>query len=199
MEVPDITDRLSVDDGVGFTVDADTTVFILYLGGAPAGDDSIFPLTDVADITDVTFRGDGEAYRFLVQGNPDPEDLLSLDRMLGSISFEPWDVGEQRGDWVALEYPTDRESAWPLIGNNVVAVYAPDGDPRVIDFPDTCGEGQNMTVIDGIPVLECPDGSELRYDESGIADEGNPEDFQDNVRTFAAVRSHDGHVLVEVS
>ena len=93
-------------------------------------------------------------------------------------------------DWAATLHPSDHD--------RIVALFAPDGDPRAVEFP-SCGEGKkDMTTNHGLPVIECPDGRELRYDESGFPLETNPPGFQDQVPTFVAVRAHDGHVLVQL-
>jgi hypothetical protein len=172
-------------------------------------DDSTFPLsmTDFqpapgpVDQGNLPMRGDGLPFTIdiLYTAGADVSSLSpTVMHMIESIRFDPWTWGERRNGFTAVDPPTDVDSTWPNIQGNVIALYAPDGDPRAVDFPDTCGEGQNMTIKQGSPVIECPDGTELRYDEIGNPDENNPPGYQEQVPTYVVVRAHDGHVLVQL-
>ena len=105
----------------------------------PAVDDSQFPLKANDLMTNVegglggTFQGDGQTFSVTVQSpylpNPLPEPERSiLMHMIGTISFQPWAVGEIRNQWVAIETPTG-DVSWTTVegSRSSIARTAPPG------------------------------------------------------------------------
>jgi hypothetical protein len=186
-------------------------------GSAPTiNDDSSFPLQpeDAAILNAeppldrmLAFRGDGLAFS-LVWGGYDhasPALRRALDRMVGSVRFEPWATGEERNGFVSVgskdRYPNDRGvpvSAGPL---GTVYVFFGSGNTFVLDLdPDSCGEGQNQTwdAARQEILIECPDGTEVRYLPSGYALPSNPEGFRGGLAAHPLIMSWDDHLLVVV-
>ncbi len=175
---------------------------------APAEDDSAFPLVvttlESDDGTESLFRGDGRLFRLRfdltnpIDGSTRPDEFETVAKIVASIRFEPWTVGETRNGWTAIDRPREDQSYWAGVGGNqVIAAWTGDGFV-IVDAVDTCGEGQNMTVVDGWPVLECPDGTTVSYDVDGSAFPDNPPEYRASVDVYPAISAYDGHLLAEL-
>jgi len=209
IESADYSDRVTTQ-GAWFQGDG-LMVAITHTEGGPVSvpsDDSHFPL----DADEVLVRGEGDWFggfsgdglAFTISVTEEsgaaisPDQAEMVTRLVESIRFEPWTVGETRNGWTAIDRPRDPHSYWADVGGNqVIAAWTGDGFV-IVDAVDTCGEGQNMTYVDGWPVLECPDGTTVSYDGDGHALPGNPPEYQGSVDVYPAISAHDGHLLAQL-
>jgi len=189
------------DDGV--------MVKIWHRDGGPAPtyeDDSSFPLSpddlqpeaNVAGAQSMTFRGDGLEFQLQIQYGPNA-DIASLrplvDEMIGSIGFQPWQVGDTRNGFTALETPR-ATTQWMLFGDSskrVIVLQTATG--YVALGPVTCDEnGASATSWD--PSAACPDSMPLsKWDATGQPDPNNASGFQHPLAVHPVIRSWDGVLL----
>ena len=171
-------------------------------------DDSGFPLS--AQILEpneggrqLSFRGDGLSFILDVRGGPWETLELSkqqeqiVTRMIESIRFEPWAIGDTRNGWVAV----DRDARWIALGpGQGVVVY--EGDPwRVLGPMPACPGGEPVEIRQTLagPEMVCGDGSVIRYDVDGQAAADNPAGWPPSVDVEPVIHAWDGSLLVPVT
>jgi hypothetical protein len=194
----------------GNPVPADDAVMIKiwHRDGGPAPtyeDDSPFPLSpddlqpeDVAGKQQMTFRGDGLEFQLEVEygQNADIGALRPLvDHMIGSIAFRPWQVGDTRNGFTALETPK-ASTQWVPFGDTskrVILVQTATG--YVALGPVTCDEN-GMTATSWDPSTTCPDSLPLAtWDTSGQPDPNNAPGFQHPLPVHPVILSWGGVLL----
>ena len=177
----------------------------------PPSNDSAFPLNAGALLSNVEgglggqFNGDGQRFDVLVLSpslpGPLPKtDVSILDHMIGSITFEPWTVGDVRNGWEAIATPTEDVSWITVRGGTYILFRTPDG--YQLKGSISCGgkpPSKTSTTPDGFAVLDCPDGSTWETDApgssggSGIATSSN-----DPPPEWPVVTAHDGTLIAFV-
>ena len=155
MELPADWGTTSLADEIVVNApEGDPYIQINRVNGPPR-DDSTFPLNfaDYENDNQPHFYGDGQT--FIIQwltGTPDPltpEQSAVVERIVESIKFQHWQVGDQRNGWTAVGEILPASSAeW---------MYAVTGD----------GENYLATNVDGSPHpvrarAECVPGTQLR-------------------------------------
>jgi hypothetical protein len=176
----------------------------------PWEDSSDFPLrwADLAEIDrgvlQARFRADGAEYVVEVRLGSSavaPELQRALERIVGSLRFQPWDIGTSRNGWTAIfrlggtadgeprsDIPWDGGGAFwsPGLG------YVLSGDP----VPG-CGGSWDYGDKEG-PTLTCEDGRKGRWSWNGAPYPENPESLQDPIESYPALASWDGFLLARV-
>lgn len=193
---------------------------VTHLVGEPspetAGHDTTFPLDpellrslfQTSESPALEFQGNGLAYRvrlFVGEEATDGDVAAMLD-VVRSLRFPPLPGGTIANGWRSLgkirEYAKGRGTATFEKRWGVIYVVRGTGGTYVIDLvPETCGEGQNQTW-DGDRsqiLVECPDGSEIRYERDGRPVAGNPPAYAEPLDVYPAITAWDGTVLVSVT
>jgi hypothetical protein len=188
--------------------------------GPRFSDDSDLPLAlSAMDTVDggylLAFQADGIPFtlRIRLGGNaPTTEQLAILQRMVSSIHFVPWHIGEQRDGWTALN-PTDQDPlswrtamiSWQSCNSRgcyVLTFGEPDGE-YLLGPMKPCGEGENMTAdaphaTDYVIVLECPNGSTQRWTRTGAPAPTNSTGYDAQLEKHPVVKAWDGSLLANV-
>jgi hypothetical protein len=175
-------------------------------------DDSAFPLSifDFGSVREpglfqLRFRGNGVTYEaeLVVGESVGDEDFARMGDVITSLRFVTIPAGQQRNGWLSLgrtDPPGGR--GVPIWAGGPFGVgYLLDASfgPYLLDLePDSCGEGQNQTwdAARGQILVECPDGTEIRYERTGEAVPGNPPAFTQPLRAFRVITAWDGTLLV---
>ena len=173
--------------------------------GRPA-DDSSFPLDARAVIADGTFRADGILFHVDVTKDGASVSQLSSEeeptvlRIVSSITFKPWSVGDRRGEWTSVgEVLPSTSAQW--ITYERMHYFTSYGPPRRLfgPKPDCPSGGQGSYEIreTGEATLTCPDGTTAAWDfTTGEALASNPAWCSTSLRKYEAVLSWDGQLLV---
>jgi hypothetical protein len=151
-----------------------------------------------------TFHGDGLVFDVTVRSpylpNPLPEPERSiLMHMIGSITFQPWTVGDVRHDWVAIGTPTEDVSWIMLEGGLYMLFKTPDGYKLYGSI--SCGgkePSKTSSSADGFAVLDCPDGSTWEMNATGESGGGGDAAGNDPPPEWAVVTAHDGTLIAWV-
>jgi hypothetical protein len=146
---------------------------------------------------------------------PTPEQMSILERMVSSISFEPWQPGEERDGWTALnptgqDDPLDQQAkiSWQTCDHAgcyvlVYGDYGPGGEgPYVLGPIQPCGEGENMTADSASVyriVLECPDGSTQAWGAPGEPSPNNSRAYDTALNVLTVVRAWDGTLIADLN
>jgi hypothetical protein len=214
------------DDGFGgdgypnlssLTHDA-VIVIVTHRSGGPApslGDDSEFPL-DPADARVIPgdapapayldFRGDGQSdftVRFGGFADAPPASLDAVDRMVRTIRFEPWEVGDVRNGFAAIDGAVPDGGGEVGFVDLLGLIYQMNvgGELYVLDVPDVSCEGQNQTWDPKTHqiLLEGPCYDDIRYDVNGVPDPSNPPAYREPLEKHPVVAAWDGTSLVALS
>jgi hypothetical protein len=172
-------------------------------------DDSTFPLS-MADfrvapgpgnvqIADV--RGDGLPFtvEVLFTTGADMSTLPPIVmRMVESIRFEPWRPGDVRNSWAVMgEFLPSASMQWVEAGR--ISQYLLVEGQSFFGPAPTCVGKPSLEVSETRTArITCPDGSGGSWDDSGVADPANQAPFDGDLEAAVAVRSWDGHVLVQL-
>jgi hypothetical protein len=182
---------------------------IWHRDGGPAQtyeDDSSFPLSpddlqpdaNVAGAQEMTFRGDGLEFQLEVQygQNADVASLRPLvDHMIGSIAFQPWQVGDTRNGLTALETPKASTQWVPFGDSSKRVILLQTASGYVALGPVTCDEN-GTTATSWDPSTACPDSMPLStWDANGQPDPNNAPGFQHPLPVHPVVLSWDGALL----
>jgi hypothetical protein len=192
-------------------------LIVTHRSGGPAptvGDDSTFPLDpaeaqvvpgDDPASNVVNFRGDGLEFTALFGGFADapPEILETLNSMVGSIRFQPWEPGEVRNGFEAVGTNVRDGRAGAALAQRYQLVYVMKQGPGrtyLLDVPELNCEGQNQDWDPSTQeiVMESPCFAEVRYDVDGIPHSSNPPRFSEPIRRIDLIRAWDGSLLVPV-
>jgi hypothetical protein len=176
----------------------------------PPTDDSTFPLdadqllSNVGTELDGQFVGDGQRFDVLVHSPslPGPlprNDADILDRMIGSISFQPWRAGEIRHGWEAIETPTD-DVSWVTVRGGTYMLFRTTDGYRIYGAITCSGEPPSRTSAtpDGSAVLGCADGSTWQMDAEGASGGGCIASANDPPPEWFVVTAHDGTLIAFV-
>ncbi len=194
----------------------DTSISVVHIeGGAfrPPQDDSRFPL-DPADLTetdgglDLVFHGDGLPFIFEVGGPLSDAQQAVVDRMIRSIAFQPWAIGDLRNGWTAVgEVHPSATAEWITYqGDSYLSYIGGEGDGgRVVYGPaPRCLPGEPQPLLEvretGVAAITCQDGQtgEWRFD-SGEPGSTNDQRFADPLPKHRAILSWDGFLLVDLA
>jgi hypothetical protein len=198
------------------TLTHDAVVMIVtHRSGGPApsfGDDSTYPLDpvharvvpgDAPASSELGFRGDGVGdFTARFGGFPDapPELLEALDRMIRTIRFEPWELGEVRNGSAAVstDFPEGTGEITRVEDLGFLAVMKSFGQTYALNVPDVNCGGQRYTWD---PTTErilltgtCFD--DVRYDARGTPDPSNPPRFLEPLERHPIYEAWDGTALV---
>ena len=186
------------------------SVTITHLGaddGPPWEDSSDFPLrwADLAEIEEgvlqARFRADGSSYVVDVDAAATPALQPVIERVLGSIRFQSWDLGASRGGWTAITRlggSEDGEPRWEIPWEGGGAFWSPGlGYVLPIGPVPGCGASWDYGAKEG-PMLTCDDGRTARWSWDGTPDPGNPDGLQDPIASYPAIESWDGFLLARV-
>jgi hypothetical protein len=174
-------------------------------------DDSVFPLDAATLLSDDQpglmgrFHGDGQEFTVSVmpqdlQGGLSPSDQDVVDRMIASISFDPWKVGDVRHDWVAIPTPTADISWLQIEGGWYMLFRTPDGD-RLYGSISCAGAPPAKTgaTSDGFAKLTCGDGSTWEMSADGASGGGGvASSSNDPPPEWPVVKAHDGTLIAFV-
>jgi hypothetical protein len=173
--------------------------------GRPA-DDSAFPLDASAVMGDGTFRADGILFHVDVtkDGSSVPqlsgEEEQTVLRIVSSITFKPWSVGQRRGEWTSVGDVLPSASAqW--ISYEGMHYFTSYGTPRHLFGPKPdCPSGGNGSYEireTGQATVTCPDGTTAAWDfTTGEALASNPAWCSASLGKYDAVLAWDGQLLV---
>jgi hypothetical protein len=173
---------------------------------APA-DDSTFPLSFETFGPGGDFRADGVVFEVSVVADEGRRDLTGeevaiVKRMIESIRFEPWEVGDVRNDWMAVGTVLPASSAeWFQAvsgdGEDYFAVNI-DGRRRLFGPVPPCGGETSYEVRESLVAgIECADGTGGDWDFEGRPQSGNSAGFDVALADYPAIRSWDGLLLVQ--
>jgi hypothetical protein len=176
----------------------------------PPTDDSKFPL-DADQLLSNTgtelggqFVGDGQRFDVLVllPSLPGPlprNDADILDRMIGSISFQPWKIGEIRHGWEAIPTPA-QDVSWVTLRGGTYMLFRTTEGYRIYGAITCAGEPPSSTSAtpDGFAVLGCPDGSAWQMDAEGASGGGCIASANDPPPEWVVVTAHDGTLIALV-
>jgi hypothetical protein len=190
-------------------------LIVTHRSGGPAptlGDDSEFPL-DPGDAqvipgpvpagAVIDFRGDGLGdFTLRFGGFADaPSELYEvLDRMIRTIRFVPWEVGDVRNGFEAIGGNVSEGRGEAGFVHRLGLIYAMNvgSELYILDVPDVSCEGQNQTWDPSTRqiLLEGPCYGEIRYDVNGVPDVANPPEYQERLDRHPVVTAWDGTPLV---
>ena len=190
-------------------------MIITHRSGGPApsfGDDSAYPL-DPADArvipgdapasSELGFRGDGVGdftARFGGHADAAPELFQTLDRMIRTIRFEPWEVGEVRNGFAAVStgFPEGTGEVIRVKDLGFISVTRFSGRTYALDVPDVNCGGQRYawdpTTRRILLTGTCFD--DIRNDASGTPDPSNPQLFLEPLERHPIYEAWDGTELV---
>jgi hypothetical protein len=227
IDVPDTwrTDVISVDGPgtqgarfIGDNLSIQVSTQTAESGSPPPGlttppqDDSHFPLS-AADLLAPTEGGEGG--RFIGDGLPFDVLVLSpslpgplpqadqdiLERMISSISFQPWQEGDVRYDWAAIPTPTE-DVSWITVRGGLYMLF-PVADGYKLYGAISCGgndPSRTSTRLDGYAVLECPDGSTWEMNAEGASGASGSGDagMNDPPPQWPVITAFDGSLIAYV-
>jgi hypothetical protein len=210
---PGVPSDGSFEGGVG--------VVITHRDGGPAPDvlrdDPSFPLDPAAAqmlpggmalAAVLPFRGNGMEYQATFSGqHPSNDDLRALLEVIRSIRFPALATGQTSGGWLSLgpsdDFKDETGTPWWAGGRlGVVYVMRGPGGTYALDLdPDSCGEGQSqqwdphrLQVL-----IECPGGTEIRYERDGTPLPGNPSGSSEPLEIHPVITAWDGSLLINVN
>jgi hypothetical protein len=176
----------------------------------PATPDSTFPLDPVSLFHGAEgglageFYGDGQQFSLYVQSSalPGPlsaSDQAVLDKMVGSISFEPWSVGDVRHDWVAIATPT-RDVSWIEVEGGLYILFRTADGYRLYGSISCAGKPPAKTGVtsDGSAKLTCPDGSTWETTADGASGGSGDAVKNDPPPEWPVTTAHDGTLIAYV-
>ncbi len=167
----------------------------------PFTDDSTFPLDPNVAIESGTFRANGLVFHVDVStdGTLTPEDDEIVHRIVSSITFKPWQVGDVRNDWVAISTPTDDVSWITVRGGLYMLFRTPDGY-KLYGAISCVGKDPSKTSArsDGFAVLECPDGSTWEMNADGASGGSGDASRNDPPPEWPVVTAFDGSAIAYV-
>jgi hypothetical protein len=134
-------------------------------------DDSTLPLSfDPAKGYTIDFGADGLSFSILVKPGEGDVDISGeheaiLERMIGSISFEPWTVGEKRHGWTSFGVIDPEVSQWVTLGPNHFFTLN-EQERRVFGPVPDCPAGEASYEIrdTGMAAMICSDGTTSEWD-----------------------------------
>lgn len=173
----------------------------------PPADDSVFPLDAKAVLADGTFRGDGVLFHVDVttDGPLAPqlsaEEAQTVFEIISSIKFQPWSVGEVRGEWTSVgEVLPSASAQWITFQGE--HYFTSIGPPRELFGPAPhCPSGGDASSYEiretGMAAFTCADGTTAEWDfTTGQAQPGNPQSCTSGLFGNDAELSWDGQLLV---
>jgi hypothetical protein len=176
----------------------------------PTNPDSSFPLDANALLQskdgglEGEFRGDGLLFSVRVSSPASPGQLSAadqaiLDRMIGSITFQPWQVGEVRHDWVAIATPSE-DISWINIEGGLYMLFRTADGYELYGSISCAGSDPTKTAAtsDGFAKLTCPDGSTWEMDAGGASGGGGDAATNDPPPQWAVTTAHDGTLIAWV-
>jgi len=164
-------------------------------------DDSSFPLDPNVAIESGTFRADGVLFHVDVSSDgvlTATEDDI-VHRIVASISFDAWKVGDERNGWTSVGDVLPSASAqWVTFdGRHHIASY--DRGRQLLGPVPDCPSGDGTYEIreTGIAGFTCQDGTTGNWDfTTGVAQPGNSPSCSSMLPSYPAVLSWDGQLLV---
>ena len=219
---PGWTTNQLVGGGAQFTGDG----IVIDIGGgrAPPGqsDDSSYPLDSKGFLFQGeggligNFAGDGRPFGFVVMAegttltfaDMSPAQTAIVDRMISSIRFQSWQLGETRNGFTAvgkvLPAATAEWLTYKLSGDHYVSYYGGDGGRALLGPAPACPEGEGTYEIreTGEAGITCTNGSAATWKANwdfatGAPKAGNPTDFAP-LAIHPAVLSWDGWLLAKL-
>lgn len=173
----------------------------------PAQNDSSFPLNASSLLSDVEgglggqFYGDGLRYDVTVlspslPGPLSDSDQAILDRMISSITFQPWSPGDVRNDWAAIPTPT-ADVGWVHVEGGLYMLFRTTEGYRLYGSISCAGSppSKTSTTSDGFAVLDCPDGSTWQMDASGSSGGSGQAATNDPPPEWPVATAHDGTLI----
>ncbi|MGE5226681.1 MAG: hypothetical protein ACM3OO_07380, partial [Planctomycetaceae bacterium] len=177
---------------------------------ASIADDSTFPLSidDVhkSEVWTMPFRADGESFRLMLAGpwsELSSEQERILTHIVSSIRFKPWLDGEWRNGYTALidRYGEvgDETMKWFQASQGAWAYMSWTKPGRAVyGYVEPC-HGATFSVAKAEfagAVMTCADGREERWDANGQPFAQNDAGYRAPLRSFPAIRSWEGYLLV---
>ncbi len=206
MELPADWGRTGITDEIVVNAPSGEPYIQINRVDDPPKDDSSFPLNfaDYQGDNQPHFYGDGQT--FIIQwltGTPDPltpEQSAVVERIVESIRFEPWNVGDERQRWTAVGEILPASSAqWITFkGEHYIASYV--GSTRTLFGPaPKCASGDGTYEVreTGDAGISCPDGTGGDWDFATGLPRKNSQAFAVGLDPYPAVRSWDGMLLVQ--
>lgn len=204
--------------GSGAQFSSDGIVIDIGGGGTPGqSDDSSYPLDPNGFLFQGeggligNFAGDGRAFGFVVMEDGTTLTKLNavqkplVDRMISSIRFQPWQLGETRNGLTAvgkvLPAATAEWLIYKLTGDHYVAYYGGDGGRALLGPAPACPGGPATYEIreTGEAGITCSDGTAANWNfGTGAPKAGNPSPFVAPLPTHPAVLSWDGWLLAKL-
>ena len=176
----------------------------------PPTNDSQFPLRADQLLSNVegglggSFNGDGQRFLVFVQSPSLPDPLPGteadiLDHMIGSISFQPWEIGEVRNGWEAIAPPSG-DVSWVTVRGGTYVLFRSGNGFRLYGAISCDGRAPSDTssTSDGYAVLGCPDGSTWQMDAGGASGGGCIASANDPPPEWFVVTAHDGTLIAFV-
>jgi len=176
----------------------------------PPQNDSQFPLHGDQLLSNVEggfgghFFGDGQQFNVLVLSPSLPGSLPNtdadiLDHMIGSISFQPWRIGEVRNGWEAIATPTE-DVSWVSVRGGTYMLFRTASGYRLYGAISCAGKppSKMSATSDGFAVLGCPDGSTWQMDADGASGGGCIASANDPPPEWLVVTAHDGTLIAFV-
>jgi hypothetical protein len=178
----------------------------------PAANDSQFPLSADGVLSPTEgglgghFVGNGLQFDVLVLSPslPDPlsqADADVLDRVIGSIAFQRWNVGDVRHDWVAIPTPTE-DVSWITVEGGLYMLFKTPGGYKLYGSISCGGKPPKKTssTADGFAVLDCPDGTSWEMDAGGAGggDGSGQASTNDPPPEWPVATAHDGTLIAWV-
>ena len=173
----------------------------------PAKPDSSFPLDANALLRSKNgelagqFRGDGLLFKVHVSSPAAPGQLSAsdqaiLERMIGSIAFQPWQVGDVRNDWVAIATPTD-DVSWIHVEGGLYMLFRTADGYRLYGSISCAGADSTRTDVasDGSAKLTCSDGSTWEMSADGASGGSGDAATNDPPPEWPVTTAHDGTLI----
>ena len=168
-------------------------------------DDSSFPLDYASMASDPQphFYGDGQA--FIIQWftrdarPPTDQEAAIFDRITRSISFEPWDPGETRHGWTAVwDGSTTFPKTWPwwVSANDNFWFATESAGKHLVYGPVYMCNGASLYTGSDSARITCANNAHGQWDTSGQPASDNTIGFDTPLKSYPAVVSWDGHLLV---
>jgi hypothetical protein len=167
-------------------------------------DDSAFPL-DYANMDGYSgdFRADGLPFRILIKPGDGsetitPEQAVTVERMIESIRFEPWGIGETREGWTAVgEVLPSSTAEWITFEDEHYFATNLDGGRHLWGPTPTCPGASYEVREYGVAGVVCSDGTGGDWDFAGRPQDINTPGFDVELASYPAVRSWQGMLLVQ--
>jgi hypothetical protein len=176
-----------------------------HVGFNPPQDDSSLPLTfkQLAPVDGgfhIDFRAAGQPFILSVRlghGGWTSDRYAALEQMVSSIRFQPWDVGESRNGWMALEEQRSDVQVEAFGDVEVIVMKTPTG--YVMLGPVTCDDGGGPSTS-WTPSATCPDDSaQASWDERGRPMPDNAPGWDHQLDVHPVIRAWDGTLLTALA